>query len=195
MDIAAEAHAKFKALCALHRTTMSAEINSVIAAQLADPDRLLSEALSVRIAGVEAGVRGVKRTPVKTPAAPRPFTRPRCARSRGEPTRGCESFVELNGTLDYALRQPAGMPQHGTGLIQPAAGKTCGFRRFCGLQAKDREGRGDQPTSKSGLTTKTSGTAATAAGRWCDDRVAWREQLNSAAPAQMAPLALVWSSC
>jgi hypothetical protein len=49
MDIDEEAHARFKALCALHRTTMSAEINAMIAAQLADPDRLLTEALYVRV--------------------------------------------------------------------------------------------------------------------------------------------------
>jgi hypothetical protein len=48
MDIRAEDHARFKSLCALHRTTMSAEINAIIAAQLADPDALLTEALYVR---------------------------------------------------------------------------------------------------------------------------------------------------
>src|SRR5262244_1302127 len=48
-DIDAEVHAKFKAICALNRTSMSHEINAIIAAQLADPDRLLSEALYVRV--------------------------------------------------------------------------------------------------------------------------------------------------
>jgi hypothetical protein len=48
-DIAAEDHARFKAICALHQTTMSHEVNCLIAAQLADPDRLLSEALYVRV--------------------------------------------------------------------------------------------------------------------------------------------------
>jgi hypothetical protein len=49
LDIAVEDHCRFKSMCALHRTTMSAEVGALIAAELADPDRLLSEALHIRV--------------------------------------------------------------------------------------------------------------------------------------------------
>jgi hypothetical protein len=49
IEIRAEDHARFKSICALHGTTMGHEINTMIAAQLADPDALLSEALYVRV--------------------------------------------------------------------------------------------------------------------------------------------------
>jgi hypothetical protein len=49
LDISAEDHARFKSICALHQTTMGAEITAMIGAQLADPDALLSEALYIRV--------------------------------------------------------------------------------------------------------------------------------------------------
>jgi hypothetical protein len=49
LDIAAKDHAQFKAICALHGTTMGHEINAIIAQQLADPDASLSEALYLRV--------------------------------------------------------------------------------------------------------------------------------------------------
>ena len=46
MDIPSEDHCRFKALCAMKATTMRAEMQAVIAAQLALPDMLLSEVLT-----------------------------------------------------------------------------------------------------------------------------------------------------
>ncbi len=47
MDIPVEDHARFKAICALRQTTMRAEIQTLIAATIAEPDRLLSERLGL----------------------------------------------------------------------------------------------------------------------------------------------------
>jgi hypothetical protein len=46
LDIPSEDHCRFKALCAMKATTMRAEMQAVIAAQLSMPDMLLSEALT-----------------------------------------------------------------------------------------------------------------------------------------------------
>jgi hypothetical protein len=49
LDLPLQNHLKFKSLCALNRTTMSHEVNAMIAAALADPDRLLTDVLYVRV--------------------------------------------------------------------------------------------------------------------------------------------------
>jgi hypothetical protein len=48
-DVPTEDAARFKAVCALNQTSMAAEIQILIAAEIAEPDRLLSERL--RLAG------------------------------------------------------------------------------------------------------------------------------------------------
>jgi hypothetical protein len=46
LDIPAEDHSRFKALCAMKQTTMRAEIQAIVGAQLAIPDVLLSALLA-----------------------------------------------------------------------------------------------------------------------------------------------------
>jgi hypothetical protein len=49
LDIPASDHVRFKAICALHGTTMTSEINAFLAAQFATPDTRLTEALYLRV--------------------------------------------------------------------------------------------------------------------------------------------------
>jgi hypothetical protein len=46
LDIPSQDHSRFKALCALRATTMRSEIQTMVAAQLAAPDMLLSVRLT-----------------------------------------------------------------------------------------------------------------------------------------------------
>ena len=46
LDIPADDHARFKALCAMKQTTMRAEIQAIVGAQLAAPDVLVSALLN-----------------------------------------------------------------------------------------------------------------------------------------------------
>jgi hypothetical protein len=48
-DLSREDHAKFKSKCALCGSTMSAEVGALIARELSDPDRMLSEALHIYV--------------------------------------------------------------------------------------------------------------------------------------------------
>ena len=52
-DVPAEDAARFKAVCALNQISMAAEIQVLIAAEIAEPERLLSQRL--RLAGAPRG--------------------------------------------------------------------------------------------------------------------------------------------
>jgi hypothetical protein len=54
LDVPSEDHCRFKALCAMKATTMRAEIQAVIAAQLSVPDVLVSEVLTELVEGAKA---------------------------------------------------------------------------------------------------------------------------------------------
>jgi hypothetical protein len=61
LDVARDVHNRFKSICARHGTTMSYEINALIAQQLADHHSLLSATLYVRVSrgGWGSGFHGV----------------------------------------------------------------------------------------------------------------------------------------